>query len=119
MKDKLQALDADLKTEADAYNAIQKGERRRQYAAAMLGIPLQQLHLLGFMSSSGPTLPCFKMQTSTKLAMHAASSRSSCRKTRWCCRQALAPKAATAQNRTLHLSASAWDHRSAISDSCC
>ena len=34
MKDKLQALDADLKTEADAYNVIQKGALHQQYAAA-------------------------------------------------------------------------------------
>lgn len=47
MKDKLQALDADLKTEADAYNVIQKGAWHQRYAAAtMLGIPSQQLDLL-------------------------------------------------------------------------
>ena len=40
MKDKLQALDADLKTEADAYNIIQKGTLHQRYAAAaMLGTP--------------------------------------------------------------------------------
>jgi hypothetical protein len=38
MKDKLQALDADLKTEADAYNVIQKGMlHERHAAAAVLG----------------------------------------------------------------------------------
>ena len=48
MKDKLQALDADLKTEADAYNVIQKGARHQTNAAAVLGTNSQQLDLLVF-----------------------------------------------------------------------